>query len=84
MFKQFMTEKVGKIITFFDTTGFSDTCTNCAAIDSNDNYIHKVSENSSFSLVDFVDLKIFKFKSQKFLWDTLYTFTCHHSTTKIC
>ena len=35
------------------------------AINSNDNYIHKVSENTSFILVDFVDLKIFKFKSRK-------------------
>ena len=34
-------------------------------MDSNDNYIHKVSENTSFIFVDFVDLKIFKFKSRK-------------------
>ena len=65
-------EKVEKIITFFDTSGFSATCTNWAAIDSNDNYAHKVSENILFIFVDFVDLKIFKFKSQELLGDTLY------------
>ena len=59
-----MVEKVGKIITFFDTLGFSDTCTNREAIDSNNNYIHKVSEDISFMFVDFVDLNIFKFKSR--------------------
>ena len=42
------------------------------AIDSNDNYIHKVSENTSFTFVDFVDLKIFKFKSRKLFWDTMH------------
>ena len=42
-------------------------------IDSNDNYIHKVSENASFIFVDFVDLKIFKFKSRKlFLGHPVY------------
>ena len=58
-------EKVRKIITFFDTPWFSGSFTNWAAIDSNNNYIHKVSENISFTFVDFEDLKIFKFKSRK-------------------
>ena len=41
------------------------------AIDSNDNYIHNVSENTAFTFVDFIDLKIFKFKSQKLFWGSL-------------
>ena len=77
MFNQFTTERkivenIGKIITFFDTPGFSDTCTNWAPVDSNDYYIHKISEYTSFIFVDFVDLKIFKFKSRKLFCDTLY------------
>ena len=76
MFNQFMierkiVEKSRKNITSFDTPGFSDTCTTSATIDSNDNHIHKVLENTSFTFVDFVDLKIFKFKSRKLFGDTL-------------
>ena len=63
--------KSRKIITFFDSPGFYDTCTSWATIDSNDNYTHKVSENISFIFVDFVDLKIFKFKSRKLFGGTL-------------
>ena len=59
-------EKVRKIITFFDTPHFLIL----AQTGSNDNYIHKVSENTSFTFVDVVDLK---FKSWKFFRDTLYT-----------
>ena len=64
-------EKSRKNITSFGTPGFSDTCTNRATIDSNDNYIHKILENTSFTFVDFVDLKIFKLKCRKLFGDTL-------------
>ena len=57
-------EKSRKNISYFDTLGFSDTCTNWATIDSNDTYIYKVLENTSFT---FVDLKVFKFKGRKLL-----------------
>ena len=66
-------EKWEKLSLSLISPGFSDTCTNWAPTDSNDNYNKKVSENNSFIFVDFVDLKIFKFKSRELFWDTLYT-----------
>ena len=77
MFNQFMTEreivkKVRKISLSLIPPEISDNCTNRAAINSNDNYIHKVSENTLFIFVHLVDLKIFKFKSRELFWDTLH------------